>query len=250
MKRTGETAKIAGLSVKVEVLDKIKRIKKVLVMLHDGMGHRALGSCYNLFRQCFWVPGVAKIITRHIAACRQCQQFAKPNPLAVPGYSISPTDIFSYWSIDFAGPFPEDITTGAKYVILAMDWLSRWADAEPTKDPSLEAAAEFIYNNIVTRYGCPISLQSDNSTHFINPIIRILCKILKVKHHLSMPYYPQSNGKIERVIGTIKTMLKKAVQEAMEVAAGKEVRGDNNIMAVGAAIDAEVLAKVRAKDWN
>jgi len=245
VKRTGGTAKIASTSVKVEVVDKVERIKEVLIMLHDGMGHRALRSCYNLFRQRFWVPGAAKIIARHIAACRQCQQFAKPNPLAVPGYSVSPTDVFSHWSIDFAGPFPEDVTTGAKYAILAVDWLSRWAEAEPTKDASPEAAAEFIYNNIVTRYRCPISLQSDNGTHFINPIIRILCKILKVKHHLSTSYYPQSNGKIERVVGTIKTMLKRAVQEAVEVAAKKEVGGDNNIMAVGAAIDAKVLAKVR-----
>jgi len=73
-----------------------------------------------------------EIIARHIAACRQCQQFAKPNPLAVPGYSVSPTDVFSHWSIDFAGPFPEDVTTGAKYAILAVDWLSRWAEVEPT----------------------------------------------------------------------------------------------------------------------
>jgi len=117
----GGTAKDTGGTARVEVLDKVERIKEVLVMLHDGMGHRALGSCYNLFRQRFWVPGAAKIIARHIAACRQCQQFAKPNPLAVPGYSVSPTDIFSHWSIDFAGPFPEDVTTGAKYAILAVD---------------------------------------------------------------------------------------------------------------------------------
>jgi len=138
------TAKVAGGIVRVEVLDKVERIREVLVMLHDEMGHRALGPCYNLFRQHFWVPGAAKIIARHISACRQCQQFAKPNPLAVPGYSVSPTDVFSHWSIDFAGPFPEDVTTGAKYAILAVDWLSRWVEAEPTKDASPEAAAEFI----------------------------------------------------------------------------------------------------------
>jgi len=82
--------------------------------------------------------GAAKIITCHLAACRQCQQFSKPNPLAVPGYSVSPKDVFSYWPIDFADPFPGDFTTGAKYAILAVDWLSRWAEGEPTKEASPE----------------------------------------------------------------------------------------------------------------
>jgi len=75
--------------------------------------------------------------------------------LAVRGYGISPTDIFSYWSIDFAGPFPEDVGTCAKYAILAVDWLTRWAEGAASKDGSPETAAEFIYDNIVTRYGCP-----------------------------------------------------------------------------------------------
>lgn len=128
--------------------------------------------------------------------------------MAVRGYGISPTDIFSYWSIDFAGPFPEDVGTCAKYAILAVDWLTRWAEGAASKDGSPETAAEFIYDNIVTRYGCPLSLQSDHRTHFVNPIIQALCKILRIKHHLSTSYYSQSNGKIERVVATIKTMLK------------------------------------------
>jgi len=38
---------------RVEVLDTLTRLKEVLVMLHDSMGHRALGSCYSLFQQRF-----------------------------------------------------------------------------------------------------------------------------------------------------------------------------------------------------
>ncbi|RPB25471.1 hypothetical protein L211DRAFT_782944, partial [Terfezia boudieri ATCC MYA-4762] len=134
---------------RVEVLDNTERTKEVLIMIHDGMGHRGLRSCYAVFSQRFWIPAAAKIIERHISACRQCQQFSKPNPLATPGYGISPTDIFSHWSIDFAGPFPEDVSTGARFVILAVDWLTRWAEGAATKDASPETAAEFIYNNIV-----------------------------------------------------------------------------------------------------
>jgi len=126
--------------------------------------------------------------------------------------------------------------------LLAVEWVSRWVEGAATKGAPAEAAAESIYENIVTRYGCPQSLQSDNGTHFVNPIIRALCRILKIRHHLSTPYYPQSNGKIERVVGTVKTMLKRAVQEAAEVG-GKE-EGDN-VLGVGAQVYEGVIEAKR-----
>ena len=86
--------------------------------------------------------------------------------------------MFSHWSIDYAGPFPEDAATGARYAILAVDWQSRWPEGAATRDASAETAAEFIYDNIVTRYGCPLSLQSDHGSYFVNRIIHALCKIL------------------------------------------------------------------------
>lgn len=98
-----------------------------------------------------------------------------------------------------------------------MDRLSRWADGAAIKDTTSEMAAEFIYENIVTRYGCPLSLRSDHGSHFVNLIIRTLREIWRVKHHLSTPYYSQSNGKIERVDGTIKTIPNRTLQEAVEV---------------------------------
>ena len=64
--------KHGGGTTKVEVLDSAERINEVLMMIHDGMEHRALASCYILFNQLFWIPATSKVISRHIAACRQC----------------------------------------------------------------------------------------------------------------------------------------------------------------------------------
>lgn len=227
--------------VKVEVLCEPERIREVLLMLHEGMSHRALGSCYMMFQDQYWMPAASKIIGRHIMSCKTCQEFSKPNPLGAPGYSVSPTDVFSHWSIDFAGPFPEDVQTGCKYVILAVDWLSRWVEEAACKDATPQTAADFLYEYVVTRYGCPLSLQSDNGSHFVNPIIRCLCQTLRIKHYFSTPYYPQSNSKIERVVGTIKTMLKRAVQEAVT---GSINDDEENVIGVGTIVDGEVLAKV------
>lgn len=230
--------------VRVEVLDTVIKIREALLMIHEGMGHRGMAPCYMAFQQRYWVPGASKIISAHVMACKVCQEFSKPNTLISPGYSMNPNDVFSHWSIDFAGSFPEDIQTGCKFVILAVDWLSRWVEGAACRDASPETAADFIYEYIVTRYGCPQSLQSDNGPHFVNPIIRCLCRILRVKHHLSTPYYPQSNGKIERVVGTIKTMLKRAVQDATNPGVAED-SDETNVVGVNTVVDAEVLDKIQ-----
>ena len=60
------------------------------------------------------------------------------------------------------------------------------------------------------------------------------------------PYYPQSNSRIERIVGTIKTMLKRAVQEAVEVEGAVTAQKDSdNILGIGTIIDAEVIEKIR-----
>lgn len=56
-------------TTKVEVLDSAERINEVRMMIHDGMGHRALASCYSLFNQRFSMPAASKVISRHIATC-------------------------------------------------------------------------------------------------------------------------------------------------------------------------------------
>lgn len=43
----------------LEVLETAERIKGVLLMLHEGIDHKALGSVYTVFAQRFWVPAAS-----------------------------------------------------------------------------------------------------------------------------------------------------------------------------------------------
>ncbi len=56
----------------------------------------------------------------------------------------------------------------------------------------------FLYEEIICRFGAPRILQSDRGTHFVNELIQRLTKRFKIKHSLSSPYHPQSNGLVER----------------------------------------------------
>jgi len=131
------------------MLDSAESVRRVFQICYEGLGHRQLGSAYDYFSKRYWVPVAAKLIQRHIEACKSCQAFSKPNKFQLPGYIPQGGDVFSHWLIDFAGPFPKDAETGCEYVCLAVDWLSRWVEGEPTMDAFSETAADFIYRKIV-----------------------------------------------------------------------------------------------------
>ena len=79
--------------------------------------------------------------------------------------SVNPSLTFEIWAIEFIGPFLIPAKRkGARYIITAVEYVTKWAEAEPVDTYSSEIAAKFIYDNIITRFGCPLTLISDQGT--------------------------------------------------------------------------------------
>jgi hypothetical protein len=84
---------------------------------------------------------------------------------------------FDKWAIDFVGPIkPPAKITGARYIVTATEYLTRWTEAAPVKDCSAEIATHFLFKQVITRFGCPRVLMSDQGTHFINSTICVMLK--------------------------------------------------------------------------
>jgi len=79
-----------------------------------------------------------------------------------------------------------------------MDYFSRWPKVRLLKVANVDTVAIFLYEEIICRFEVPRILQSDRGTHFVNEIIQRLTKRFRIKHSLSSPYHPQSNGLVER----------------------------------------------------
>ena len=79
---------------------------------------------------------------------------------------------FNKWVVDFVGPIsPLGKRIETHYIITAIDYLTRWVEVAPVKDYTIATTAKFLFENIVTRFGCPKILLSDQGTHFVNKLI-------------------------------------------------------------------------------
>jgi|SRR6266542_2305259 len=103
--------------------------------------------------------------------------------------TISPTDIFERWGVDIVEPLP--ITReGNRYIVVAMDYFSRWPEVRSLKTVNADTVVTFLYEEIICRFGASRTLQSDRGTHFVNELIQKLIKRFKIKHSLLSPYHP------------------------------------------------------------
>ena len=95
----------------------------------------------------------------------------------MPLISVNPSLTFEIWAIDFIGPFLVLARrTGTCYIITTVEYVTKWVEEEPIETCSSEVASKFIYENIVTIFGCPLTLISNQGSRFINKTIAALTK--------------------------------------------------------------------------
>jgi hypothetical protein len=91
-----------------------------------------------------------------------------------------PTGPFEKWGLDFIGLLPKTARKN-QHIIVATDYLTKWAEAIPIKRATQETAIAFIFDHIVTRFSCPLELVTDRGRHFINEVVSI--KLIKSSLH-------------------------------------------------------------------
>jgi transposase InsO family protein len=96
---------------------------------------------------------------------------------------------------------------GHGYIIVVVDYFTKWAEAMPTFDNTGKNAILFIFHHIITRFGVPQAIVIDHGSHFWNFMMYELTKKLGLLHENSTPYYPHANGQVEEINKVLITML-------------------------------------------
>ncbi|KAL0449021.1 UNVERIFIED_CONTAM: hypothetical protein Slati_1458500 [Sesamum latifolium] len=101
-----------------------------------------------------------------VKRCRACQEHANINHQ--PAVSMQPLKspcAFDQWGMDLVGPFPQ-ATGQRKFLIIAVDYFTKWVEAEPLAKITEKEVIEFLWKNILCRFDIPRTLVSDNGTQF------------------------------------------------------------------------------------
>ena len=174
-------------------------------------GHLADRPTYAKIRQKYWWPTMARDIRNWCRKCQACQRRKTPHrrpklptghiPVQRPFERIS-VDLVEYKAISTSA-----VGAPCKYVLSMMDHLTRYAILTPIPNKSADTVAKVIIDRIISIFGPPEMLHSDQGTEFENKVIHQLQTILGYKKTCTTPYRPQGNSVSERVHSTMHAML-------------------------------------------
>ena len=118
--------------------------------------------------------------------------------------------------LNIVGPFPKAVGN-KRYLLVGTDYLTKWVEAEPLANIKVIDAKQFVWKNIVTRFGVPRTLILNNGLQFDNKAFRRYCGELGIANKYSTPAYPQGNGQAEAVNKVIVNGFKKRLDDAKGV---------------------------------
>ncbi|GKC96200.1 putative nucleotidyltransferase, ribonuclease H [Tanacetum coccineum] len=110
-----------------------------------------------------------------------------------------------YWPSIF-----KDANEGNKYILVAVDYVSKWVEAQALPTNDARVVVKFL-RGLFARFGVPKALISDRGTHFCNSQLEKALQKYGVTHKISTAYHPQTNGQTEITNRAIKRILERSV---------------------------------------
>ena len=110
------------------------------------------------------------------------------------------------------GPLPR-APGNRQWLIVATDYFTKWVEAEPLTHIMDADSKRFVWKNIITRFGIPRVLMSDNGTQFDSEPFKEFCEQYGIRNRFSTPAYPQRNGQVESSNKTLLDGIKKRLEK-------------------------------------
>ncbi|GJW77835.1 reverse transcriptase domain-containing protein [Tanacetum coccineum] len=186
----------------------------ILTACHSGPTGGHYGANYTakkVFDSGFYWPTIYKDAHELVKNCDSCQRQGKISQRdEMPQNSIQVCEIFDVWGIDFMGPFPS--SRGNKYILVAVDYLSKWVEAKALPTNDARVVVKFL-KSLFARFGTPRAIISNRGTHFCNDKFAKVMSKYGVTHRLATAYHPQMSGQVEVSNRRLKRILERTVGE-------------------------------------
>ena len=170
-------------------------------------GHLGITATYWRMHQRYYWPGMSVAVRQWCKACQACARQKTPRrTLPYPTLSMPIASApFEFVGVDVLGPFPRS-TAGNRYVVVFSDYCTRWPEAFAIRNQKATTIADCLLE-LVTRYGVPKTLLSDQGANFLSELSQAIYRLLNIDKRRTTAYHPQTNGLTERFNHTLSTML-------------------------------------------
>ncbi|SAM08067.1 hypothetical protein [Absidia glauca] len=139
---------------------------------NESFGHAGATTLLDILRPRFWWPTIRKDITLWTQQCTRCQMNGpRDRQHHVPMRPLQVPDAFSRWHLDFIGLLPTTLK-GNRWIVTAVDYSTNWPIARALPDATTERVADFIYEEIVMRFGCPREILTDRGSNFTSKLVK------------------------------------------------------------------------------
>ncbi|PKI67879.1 hypothetical protein CRG98_011723 [Punica granatum] len=95
--------------------------------------------------------------------------------------------------MDVIGPINPKASNGHMFILVAIDYFTKWIKAVTLASVTAKAVAHFLRRDVIARYGVPATIITDNAKNLNNKVIDELCAQFKIRHRNFTPYRPQMN---------------------------------------------------------
>ncbi|XP_059210478.1 uncharacterized protein LOC131989303 [Centropristis striata] len=175
-------------------------------------GHMGYEKTLNRVMARFYWPGIRADVRRWCASCPECQLVNQPAVPRAPLRSLPLIEIpFERIGMDLIGPFHRS-ARGYRFVLVLVDYATRYPEAVPLRTISAKSVAQALFQ-VISRVGIPKEILTDQGTQFMSRTLRELYGLLGIKSIRTSVYHPQTDGLVERLNKTLKSMIRKFVHD-------------------------------------
>jgi len=190
-----------------EPVDKIKIISKGHNIAHEG-----IQKTYQRIKEQYYWKNMILDIKKYVSSCRVCQlKKSQPVPPPMEKFATPVEAPFVRIAVDIIGPL-KPTTNGHKYIIVAVDYFTKWTEAKALVNTTSEDVMEFLIE-VFSRHGLPQLVFMDNGVQFTSDYTKISLDLYDTYVHFVSIYHPESNGLVENKNREIGKQLRFLVEE-------------------------------------
>ena len=205
-----------------ELLDKYGRLvvpeskkQEIMELNHDHMlaGHLGIAKTMIRVQKQFTWPRLREDVTAYINGCLICARRKSYGASKAPLHPMPPVDrVWEKIAMDIVGPVQES-RKGNKFILVLSDYASRFVFTIAMKDQTARTVAQHFVDKIITKYGAPEQVLTDQGSNFLSKLTSEICELFKIKQLKTTSYHPQTDGLVERFNRTLCDMLACYVNE-------------------------------------